>query len=107
MDSRRSVTLHLFVERYLILVQELYEPLWDDLYEKLKAKGIAISSIWAADVAHQGASGVYNEDLIGNDPSWNDHPRDLFLMINAFRQHMKRPLVGVGHSMGGNNLINL
>ena len=28
-------------------------------------------------------------------------------MINHFRQHMKRPLIGVGHSMGGNNLVNL
>ncbi len=28
-------------------------------------------------------------------------------MINHFRKHMKRPLVGIGHSMGGNNLVNL
>jgi pimeloyl-ACP methyl ester carboxylesterase len=28
-------------------------------------------------------------------------------MINHFRHHMKRPLIGVGHSMGGNNLVNL
>lgn len=28
-------------------------------------------------------------------------------MVNHFRQHMKRPIVGVAHSMGGNNLINL
>lgn len=28
-------------------------------------------------------------------------------MVNHFRQHMKRPLVGIGHSMGGNNLVNL
>ncbi len=39
--------------------------------------------------------------------SWADHPRDLFLMVNHFRKHMKRPLVGIGHSMGGNNLVNL
>jgi len=44
---------------------------------------------------------------LGNDPSWADHPRDLFLMVNHFREHMKRPLIGIGHSMGGNNLINL
>lgn len=36
-----------------------------------------------------------------------DHPRDLFLMVNHFRKQMKRPLIGIGHSMGGNNLINL
>lgn len=39
--------------------------------------------------------------------SWMDHPRDLFLMVNHFRKHMKRPMVGIAHSMGGNNLINL
>lgn len=36
-----------------------------------------------------------------------DHPRDLFLMVNHFRHLMKRPIVGFGHSMGGNNLVNL
>jgi pimeloyl-ACP methyl ester carboxylesterase len=28
-------------------------------------------------------------------------------MINHFRKHMKRPLIGIGHSMGGNHLVNL
>ncbi|KAK3725116.1 hypothetical protein LTR37_000627 [Vermiconidia calcicola] len=91
----------------VVIVKELYEPLWDELYQKLKAKNIHINSIWIADVAHQGASGVLNEEKVGNDPSWADHPRDLFLMINHFRTHMKRPLIGIGHSMGGNNLVNL
>lgn len=87
--------------------KELYEPLWDDLYERLKAKNIRIRSIWIADVSHQGESGALNENKVGDDPSWMDHPRDLFLMVNHFRKHMKRPLVGIGHSMGGNNLVNL
>nr|POE47526.1 abhydrolase domain-containing protein mpah [Quercus suber] len=39
--------------------------------------------------------------------SWLDHPRDLLLMVNHFRAHMKRPIIGIGHSMGGNNLVNL
>jgi hypothetical protein len=30
-----------------------------------------------------------------------DHPRDLFLMINHFRDQMPRPIVGLGHSFGG------
>ena len=29
--------------------------------------GFAIRSIWMADVAHQGESGVLNEDLLGSD----------------------------------------
>ncbi|KAK5168225.1 uncharacterized protein LTR77_006794 [Saxophila tyrrhenica] len=87
--------------------KELYEPLWDELYSRLRETNIYISSIWIADVAHQGTSGVLNEEKLGNDPSWADHPRDLFLMINHFRKHMQRPLIGIGHSMGGCNLVNL
>lgn len=48
-----------------------------------------------------------NGDKIGNDPSWLDHPRDLLHMINHFRKDMPQPLVGIGHSYGGNNLVNL
>lgn len=87
--------------------KELYEPLWDDLSRVLRKQGLAIKGIWIADVAHQGMSGVLNEDKLGNDPSWNDHPRDLLCMINHFRKEMSRPLVGVGHSMGGNHLVKL
>lgn len=36
-----------------------------------------------------------------------DHPRDLLHMINHFRKEMPLPLVGVGHSYGGNNLVNV
>ena len=87
--------------------KELYEPLWDDLFRTLKKQGLAIKGIWIADVAHQGMSGVLNEDKLGNDPSWYDHPRDLLYMINHFRKEMSRPLVGVGHSMGGTHLVKL
>ena len=87
--------------------KELYEPLWDDLSRALRKQGMAIKGIWIADVAHQGMSGVLNEGKLGNDPSWNDHPRDLLCMINHFRKEMSRPLVGVGHSMGGNHLVKL
>jgi pimeloyl-ACP methyl ester carboxylesterase len=34
-----------------------------------------------------------------------DHARDLLHMINHFRP--QRPLIGVGHSLGGNELVNL
>ncbi|KAI4721734.1 toxin biosynthesis protein-like protein [Aureobasidium sp. EXF-10727] len=87
--------------------KELYEPLWDELHTRLRASGIKIRSIWIADVAHQGQSSVLNENILGNDPSWFDHPRDLFLMINKFRDQMPQPLVGVGHSMGGAHLTAL
>lgn len=87
--------------------KELYEPLWDDLSRTLRKQGQAIKGIWIADVAQQGMSGVLNEDKLGNDPSWNDHSRDLLHMINLFRKEMSRPLVGIGHSMGGYHLVNL
>lgn len=47
--------------------KELYEPLWAEIYRRLKEKGIAIRGIWIADVAHQGQSGVVNEAKLGND----------------------------------------
>ncbi|KAI9698917.1 MAG: hypothetical protein M1836_003106 [Candelina mexicana] len=87
--------------------KECYEPLWEEILRQSTAKGIRIRGIWMADVAHQGASGVLNEHIIGDDPSWHDHPRDLLQMINIFRKEMPRPLVGVGHSMGATQLVNL
>lgn len=87
--------------------KELYEPLWDDLSRTFGKQGQAIRGIWIADVAQQGMSGILNEGKIGNDPSWNDHSRDLLHMINHFRKEMLRPLVGIGHSMGGNQLVHL
>lgn len=87
--------------------KELYEPLWDDLFRVLRKQGQAVRGIWIADVAQQGMSGVLNQEKLGNDPSWNDHSRDLLHMINHFRKEISRPLVGIGHSMGGNHLVNL
>lgn len=39
--------------------------------------------------------------------AWLDHSRDLLHMVNIFRDQMPRPIVGVGHSMGGCQLANL
>lgn len=87
-----------------------------------------------ADVAHQGQSGVLNENLLGNDrmsiavnrikcapflsirlmfmvmlsyatASWFDHPRDLLNLINVKRDEIKLPIVGIGHSFGGAHLL--
>ncbi|GJP96886.1 hypothetical protein CBS63078_8438 [Aspergillus niger] len=87
------------------LPKELYEPLWDELLNQ--ATGFHIRSIWVADCASMNTSGVLNEDKLSMDCSWMDHARDLFLMINHFRDQMPRPLVGIGHSMGGNIITNL
>ena len=48
--------------------------------------------------------------FLTNDPpeaSWHDHARDLLQLINTFRAQMVRPLIGVGHSFGGNIIVNL
>ena len=84
--------------------KELYEPLWEDLLTLVAKRGWRIRSIWTMDVAHQGQSGVINEQLLGNEPAWHDHARDLLHLINLKRDEMPRPLVGIGHSMGGNQL---
>ncbi|KAM5431443.1 hypothetical protein MferCBS31731_007875 [Microsporum ferrugineum] len=87
--------------------KELYEPLWEEIHARSKKAGFRIRGIWIADVAHQGQSGVLNEYVLGNDPSWYDHPRDLLNLVNMKRAEMPRPIVGIGHSMGGNNLVTL
>ncbi|KAJ6024239.1 toxin biosynthesis protein-like protein [Penicillium herquei] len=86
------------------LPKELYEPLWDELLEQ---HGFHIRGIWVADCANMNASGILNEEKLSMDASWMDHSRDLFLMINQFRDQMPRPLVGIGHSFGGNVITNL
>ncbi|KAJ5916595.1 hypothetical protein N7504_000610 [Penicillium tannophilum] len=87
--------------------KELYEPLWEDLLTRSRQDGYRIRSIWIADVANLGASGLVNERFLGNDPSWIDHSRDLLHMINKFRDEMPQPIVGVGHSMGAGQLVLL
>ncbi|PLB45104.1 alpha/beta-hydrolase [Aspergillus steynii IBT 23096] len=87
--------------------KELYEPLWDGIYEKLRAANRRIRSIWIADMVHQGQSGVLNESILGDDPSWLDHGRDLFSLVNQYQDEMPHPIIGIGHSMGGMQLAHL
>ncbi len=107
-------------------LQELYEPLWQDIHARSKANGFQIRSIWIADRANSGASGVLNEAKLGNDrkypryrgtpihksnlpipASWLDHARDLLHLTNVFRASMPLPIIGIGHSMGATELANL
>ncbi|KAF4821076.1 Abhydrolase domain-containing protein mpaH [Colletotrichum siamense] len=85
--------------------KELYEALWEDLHAESKKSNFRIRSIIIADAAWQGASSVLNEGKLGNDPGWFDHPRDLVHVVNTLRP--PRPLVGVGHSFGGNAIVNV
>ncbi|KAK0368930.1 hypothetical protein CPAR01_12470 [Colletotrichum paranaense] len=87
--------------------KELYEALWQDLHAQslLPTSTFRIRSIIIADAAWQGRSSSLNEPLLGNDPGWFDHPRDLLHLINTLRP--PRPLLGVGHSFGGNAIVNV
>ena len=87
--------------------KELYEPLWEELHARSSSTGFRIRSIWVADMAQQGASYIANESSLGNDPHWFDHSRDLLRMVDHFREQMPRPIVGVGHSAGGAQMIFL
>lgn len=84
--------------------KELYEPLWDDLWKQSARHGWRIRSIWIADCVQSGQSYVLNEACLGNDPGWNDHPRDLLHLVNTKRDEMPRPIIGIGHSMGCSHL---
>ncbi|THC92780.1 hypothetical protein EYZ11_007741 [Aspergillus tanneri] len=75
--------------------KECYEPIWDEL---LALTSVKIKAIWFADCSHQGASGVLNERILGYDPNWFDHSRDLLCMVNHFRDLVQPPIVGVAHS---------
>ncbi|PWY91036.1 hypothetical protein BO70DRAFT_349548 [Aspergillus heteromorphus CBS 117.55] len=87
--------------------QEVYEPLWEDLYAQLKKQSVPLRGIWVADVSNQGASGVLNEYTQGDNTHWFDHSRDLLHMTNHFRDEMPRPIIGIAHSMGCAQLIHL
>ncbi|RLL96295.1 hypothetical protein CFD26_101286 [Aspergillus turcosus] len=87
--------------------KEAYEPLWEDLYTQLNKRSIPVRGIWIADISNQGASGVLNEHVQGDNTKWNDHSRDLLHMINHFRDDFARPIIGVAHSMGCAQLIHL
>lgn len=85
--------------------KELYEPFFVSLQHAYAASGLRIRSIWAVDAAHQGASGILNERHLGDEPSWNDLPRDLLHIVNTFAAQMPAPIVGVGHSFGGHAVV--
>ncbi|KAK3678373.1 hypothetical protein LTR78_001670 [Recurvomyces mirabilis] len=62
-------------------------------------------SIWIADQTAQGTSAVLNDEMLGNEPHWFDHSRDILCMVDTFRLSMTKPIIGIGHSMGASQLV--
>ena len=48
-----------------------------------------------------------NSQLTLRIAGWSDHSRDLLHLINTFASEMPRPIIGLGHSMGCAQLVNL
>lgn len=59
--------------------KECYEPFWDDVHERMKARGRGVRGIWIADMASQGRSGVLNEGVVGADREFLSFVIFLFL----------------------------
>jgi hypothetical protein len=85
-------------------IKEIYEPLFEELLLRAESVGFKIRAIWMADPVNMGASAVRNQANLGCDPSWWDHARDLWAMVNYLRREMVQPIMGLGHSMGANQL---
>ncbi|KAJ5263440.1 toxin biosynthesis protein [Penicillium angulare] len=84
--------------------KECYEPIWEEL---LSSTSVKIKAIWIADSSNQGASGVMNENELGDDPNWFDHSRDLLYMVNHFRDQIQAPIMGIAHSFGCSQFVHL
>lgn len=58
-------------------------------------------------MAQQNASGLLNEEFLGNEYHLFDYSRDLLRMVDVFRRDMPLPIVGIGHSVGAAQLVAL
>jgi hypothetical protein len=102
--SRNSDGFTIIAAGGLGFVKELYEPLFAEILRRAESVGVNIKGIWMADPVNAGASAVRNRDNLGCDPHWWDHSHDLWKMIEHFRTEMVQPIIGLGHSMGANQM---
>ncbi|CZT15390.1 uncharacterized protein RCC_01254 [Ramularia collo-cygni] len=87
--------------------KECYEAFFADIFKRCKKQGIKIRAFWIADQVTTASSGILNAGDLGTSLSWWDHSRDLLHLINVFSEQMLRPLIGLGHSLGGTQLAYL
>lgn len=84
--------------------KELYEPFIEQLLDDTPC----IEAIFVHDVATQGASGLVNAQILGDEYCWTDSSRDILAMIHQLRANglmSENPIVGIGHSMGGCQIV--
>jgi hypothetical protein len=67
--------------------KESYEPLWDTLLENSRSgtSKLKIRGIWIADMAHQNANVVINEEFLGEDYDLFDHAQDLLRLVSSVK----------------------
>lgn len=59
-------------------LQELYEPLWNEILQRAERNNFQIRSIWIAEAASMGMSAIFNEDKLSIDCKFHDIPRQLW-----------------------------
>lgn len=86
--------------------KEVFEPFYDALLTLSEKNGnFRIRSIWSADSWNTAGSYTLNKDLVGDDPHWLDHSRDLYHLINVFQADMPPPIIGMGESWGVGHFV--
>lgn len=86
--------------------KESFEPYFDALLDATETSGsFRIRGIWMADPWSTGESYRLNTTLVGDDPHWIDHSRDLYNIINRFGDEMPQPLFGMGESWGAGHFV--
>lgn len=88
-------------------IKEIYEPFFAELLSRTNNANLNIRSIWIADMFNMGESAIANLENLGCDATWIDHSRDLWSMVNHFHTQMPKPIIGLGHSVGCNQLLCL
>lgn len=83
--------------------KESYEPLIDALVfggGGGDGTGLRVRAVWIPDVAWHGASYRLNEEVLGDEPHWDDSARDILQLVNHFQADMPAPILGVAQSWG-------